>query len=266
MRYKKKNYLVSIIINCHNGDKYLDKAINSIIKQTYNNWEIIFWNNKSEDKSEEIIKKFNDKRIKYYESKKYLKLYNARNEAIKNAKGNYICFLDCDDWWDKNKIKLQLNELESNKLNIIYSNYYLFNEKNKYKKIFSKKYLPSGYITQQLLKKYVIAMSSIMISAKFLKNNLFNSKYEIIGDFDFIIRSSIHNRILCVQKPLLFARIHKKNFSLTRRDLHIFELKNWLNDNNKLLKKIGISLRDQKLYLFKLELKKFINNFFKINI
>ena len=63
MRYKKKNYLVSIIINCHNGAKYLDKAINSIIKQTYNNWEIIFWNNKSEDKSEEIIKKFNDKRI-----------------------------------------------------------------------------------------------------------------------------------------------------------------------------------------------------------
>ena len=71
---------------------------------------------------------------------------------------------------------------------------------------------------------------------------------------------------LAPQKPLLFARIHKKNFSLTRRDMHIFELKNWLNDNYKLLKKTGISLRDQKLYLFKLELKKFINNFFKINI
>ena len=82
-------------------------------------------------------------------------------------------------------------------------------------------------------------------------------------DFDFLIRASISNRILCVQKPLLFARIHKKNFSLTRRDLHISELKNWLKYNYKLLENIGVSLRDQKFYLFKLELKKIINFFLK---
>jgi len=266
MKEKKKNYLVSVIVNCHNGAKFLDKAINSVAKQTYDNWEVIFWNNKSTDKSEQVIKNFKDKRIKYYESKKYLKLYEARNEAIKKTRGKYICFLDCDDWWDQNKIKLQLDELEFNKSSIIYSNYYLYNEEKKYKKLFSKNHLPSGYITEKLLKKYVIAMSSVMISSKFLKKKLFNSMYEIIGDFDFLIRASISNRILCVQKPLLFARIHKKNFSLTRRDLHISELKNWLKYNYKLLENIGVSLRDQKFYLFKLELKRLINFFFKVNI
>jgi len=55
--------------------------------------------------------------------------------------------------------------------------------------------------------------------------------YKIIRDFDFLIRASISNRILCIQKLLLFAIISKKNFSLTRRDLDIFELKNWLKYN-----------------------------------
>ena len=263
---RKKKNLVSVIINCHNGAKFLDKAISSVVKQTYDTWEVIFWNNKSTDQSEQIIKNFKDQRIKYYESKKYLKLYEARNEAIKKTKGKYICFLDCDDWWDRNKIKLQLEELEFNKSNIIYSNYYLFNEQKKYKKLFSKTHLPSGYITEKLLKKYVIAMSSVMISNKFLKKKLFNSMYEIIGDFDFLIRASISNRILCVQKPLLFIRIHKKNFSHIRRDLHIFELKNWLKNNFKLLENLRISLHYQKFYLFKLEFKKLINFFFRVNI
>ena len=161
---------------------------------------------------------------------------------------------------------MQIDKLESSNSNIIYSNYYIFSEENKYQKLFYSTSLPSGYITKQLLKKYSIAISSTMVRAKFLKKILFNSKYEIIGDFDFFIKSSIHNKILCIQKPLLFTRIHKKNFSLTRRDLHIFELKNWLNDYCKLLQKNGISLRYQKLYLYKLKLKNFINIFLKVNI
>ena len=98
----KKNFnnpLVSIIMNCHNGEKYLKKSIKSVISQNYKNWELIFWNNQSKDNSKKIFKLFNDKRLKYFESKKFQKLYEARNSAIKNAKGEYICFLDTDDWW-----------------------------------------------------------------------------------------------------------------------------------------------------------------------
>ena len=78
--------LVSVIINCHNGEKFLNKSIQSVINQTYNNWEIIFWNNKSTDKSEQIVRSFKDRRIKYFKSNKFQRLYKTRNLAIKKSK------------------------------------------------------------------------------------------------------------------------------------------------------------------------------------
>ncbi len=100
---KKKLPLVSIIVNCFNGEKFLSQSIKTIFDQTYTNWEIIFWDNKSSDKSREIIKSFKDRRIKYFYSKKYNTLYKSRNLAIKKTKGDYICFLDTDDLWNKKK-------------------------------------------------------------------------------------------------------------------------------------------------------------------
>ena len=129
---KKNFFLVSVIVNCHNGEKYLNRCIKSILSQTYKNWEIIFWNNLSYDNSEEIIKSYRDKRIKIYKSKKFLTLYEARNKAIKKAKGNYICFLDVDDYWNKNKLKKQINFFKKNKsYDIVYSNFYTVRNKKK---------------------------------------------------------------------------------------------------------------------------------------
>ena len=62
------NPVVSVIINCHNGEKYLSKCIKSILAQTYKNWEIVFWDNCSTDNSKKIIKNFKDTRIKYFKS------------------------------------------------------------------------------------------------------------------------------------------------------------------------------------------------------
>ena len=97
-----------MIINTFNGEKFLRKSILSATKQTYKNLEIIIFDNKSKDKTLSIVKSIKDKRIKYYKSKKYLKLYAARNEAIKKSKGEYLAFLDSDDWWKSNKIEKQI--------------------------------------------------------------------------------------------------------------------------------------------------------------
>ena len=72
-----------------------------------------------------------DKRIKYFKSKSFLNLYNARNQAIKKV-GKYLAFLDADDWWHKEKLTKQVAFIKKKKINIIYSNLYLFyeNEKN----------------------------------------------------------------------------------------------------------------------------------------
>ena len=101
----QKKPLVSIIINCLNGSKYLNEAIKSVLDQTYKNWEIIFFDNNSTDQSRSILQTYNEKRIKYFKSKVTHTLYKARNLAIKKSKGDLIAFLDVDDWWTKNKLK-----------------------------------------------------------------------------------------------------------------------------------------------------------------
>ena len=72
--------LVSVLVNCHNGEKYLKEAINSILNQSYPNFEIIFFDNNSTDRSLEIIKSYNDQRINIYKSKNLIPLYEARNK------------------------------------------------------------------------------------------------------------------------------------------------------------------------------------------
>ena len=84
---KKDNSLtVSIIMNCHNGETFLKQSIDSIINQSFKNWELIFFDNVSDDNSLEIVDSFNDKRIKVFKSEKFINLYHARNEAIQKAK------------------------------------------------------------------------------------------------------------------------------------------------------------------------------------
>ena len=102
-------------MNCYNGEKYLKKSIKSILKQSYKNWELIFFDNKSQDNSKKIFFEFKDKRLKYFYSKKKLKLYRARNQAIKKSKGHYISFLDTDDFWHKDKLRDQINFFKKNK-------------------------------------------------------------------------------------------------------------------------------------------------------
>ena len=77
-----KNSLVSIVMNCHNGEHFLNSAIQSILNQTYSNWELIFWDNQSTDNSKNIISSFKDRRIRYYYSQEFTKLGEARNLAI----------------------------------------------------------------------------------------------------------------------------------------------------------------------------------------
>ena len=105
---------ISVIVNCHNGEKYLNKCISSILNQKYKNIEIIFFDNFSSDSSKSILAKFKDDRIKYFFSNKKLFLYAARNEAIKVSSGEIIAFLDVDDWWNENYLSSRADVFDDN--------------------------------------------------------------------------------------------------------------------------------------------------------
>ena len=86
------NKLISIIVNCFNGEKYLRDALDSIISQTYQDWELIFWDNKSTDLSAKIFQSYNDKRFNYFLSKSHTSLNEARTKALDKINGEFFCF------------------------------------------------------------------------------------------------------------------------------------------------------------------------------
>jgi len=244
----KTNPLVSVIMNCYNGEEYLHDAINSVIKQTYNNWELIFWDNLSTDKSSEIFKNFKDERLKYFCASKHSKfIYEAKNFAIEKAKGEFIAFLDVDDFWFPKKLELQIPLFNDPKAGLVYGNLYRFFVKKNKKEIYRKS-LPKGDITDKLLNDYVIGSPTYVIRAKLLKElkYCFNKNLHIIGDFDLNLRISTKWKIDCIQTPVAVARVHGKNVSLLNQDKEISELKTWYKDmkeneifsNNKNLKQI----------------------------
>ncbi len=161
--------LVSIIMNCYNGEKYLREAIDSVIEQTYQNWEIIFWNNQSTDKSEEIFKSYEDRRLKYYFAPKHTLLYEARNYASEKSSGNFIAFLDVDDYWETNKLDEQMKVLiKDGNVAMVYSNYYFKNEIKNTNKILHNNKLPEGLILDKLLRKHIVGLLTMIININFL--------------------------------------------------------------------------------------------------
>ena len=126
------NPLISIIVNCFNGEKYLRKALESILSQTYTNWEVIFWDNRSSDNSKKIFSEFKDSRFKYFISNTHTTLYEARNNAINQSKGEILAFLDTDDWWDENKLEKQIVFFKDEKVGLVHTNFYLFYENYKW--------------------------------------------------------------------------------------------------------------------------------------
>ena len=133
--------LVSVIINCFNGEKYLCEALDSVIIQTYKNWEIIFWDNQSTDKSAEIFKSYKDSRLKYYCASSHANiLYEAKNYALQKANGDFIAFLDVDDWWLPNKLDKQIPLFDDPDVALVYGNLWRLFEKKIRKKFIEKRF------------------------------------------------------------------------------------------------------------------------------
>ena len=250
-----KNPLVSIIMNCHNGQIFLEESLKSIFSQSYEKWELIFWDNKSNDKSKKILNNFKDKRIKYFYSNEFNTLYKSRNLAVKKATGKFITFLDTDDIWNK-KIGKTDQFVKKNNVKICCTNIEILNDRNKKEKTLLKTIKK----IHQLLNRYDLGIS-IMIEKKLINKILFNTKYEIIGDFDLFVNLSLIYKIGYLDEVLATYRLHEKSLSHQRIDLHIRELRSWIKYHEIKFKKNNFNFKYQKFYLLKLMIKKSLKFF-----
>ena len=253
---REKRGLVSIILNCFNGEAYLHEAINSIKLQTYKNWELIFWDNQSTDRSKKILNSFKLDKLKYFYSEKHTSLYESRNLAEKKCEGEYIAFIDADDTWEKNKLEKQIKLFENKLVGVVYGNLWIYNEKSKKRKIFSKDKLIKGIIDKKILSNYKIGIITSMIRKDLLIDNkiYFDKKYNHIGDFDLFIKLSRICEFDAVQAPVATYRIHGNNLSLKNSDREISELKSWLLENKLLL-----NMEQKKQFSARILNREFIN-------
>lgn len=235
-------------MNCYNGETYLSESIKSVISQTYKNWELIFWDNKSIDKSAEIFKGFQDKRLRYFCAEEHATLYKARNLAIEKSNGDFIAFLDTDDLWESDKLSLQIKYFDNSQVGVVYGNCWIL-KKNKTKKIYIKQKLSSGKIFNQLIDNYNVGILTAMIRKTFYLNlkKKFDERFWIVGDFDLFMRLSKICKFQAIQKPIATYRLHEKNLTKLSKGKELEESEVWLKENkfelnasqiNKLQKKV----------------------------
>ncbi len=124
---------VSIITPLYNGDKYILELVNSVLRQTYSNWELIIVDDCSTDMGVDVLSKYlkQDKRIRLIQNDFNSGPALSRNKAIFEAQGEFIAFLDSDDLWDANKLSVQISYMKRNNIFFSYTYYNQINEQGK---------------------------------------------------------------------------------------------------------------------------------------
>ena len=259
----EKKGLVSVILNCYNGEKYLQAAIDTVINQSYSKWELIFWDNRSNDNSKKIFDSYKSDKLKYFISKRHTTLYEARNFALKECRGEYIAFIDSDDTWEKNKLERQIKLFNNEAIGVVYGNLWIYNERLKKKKIFATNSLLKGKIYSKIFSDYKIGVITSVIRKKvLLKNKInFESKYNHIGDFDLFIKLSKVSEFDAVQEPVATYRVHGENLSLKNVDQEITEMKYWLKINENDLDTTQLNQFNNRISNREFISIKFTNNF-----
>lgn len=175
---------VSIITPCHNSRKFISDTINSVLLQTFSDWEMLITDDCSTDNSVEIIETFveKDNRIKLIKSDKNLGGAGARNLAIRQAQGKFIAFLDSDDIWEKEKLERQIIFMEKNNYAFSFSQYYIMDEQgNKTEKIIQ---VPKSIDYKHYLSNTIIGCLTVVIDR------------EKTGNFEMPLIKSSHDMAL----------------------------------------------------------------------
>ena len=242
--------LVSVIINCHNSEKYLDETLRSVISQTYKKWELIFYDNKSTDNSFNIFKSFKENRFKYFKSRKFKKLGEARKDALLKARGAYITFLDADDIWKKNKLKVQLKYFNNKNIGFTTSNSVFFDEKNE-KNFYPDNKRFNKNIFYDLIKNYFISFDTVIIKTSKLNElkKKLDKKFNIIHDLDLIIRLSKICEMNYAPYALSKWRMRSDSLSYNNFKNIIKEKKLFITSLSRLLKNDKKFLVSRKVFL-----------------
>ena len=216
---KNKDIIVSIIIPTFNHAIFLKKSIQSVIDQTYTNWELIIVDNYSTDETESIVNTFDDERIKYLKFKNNGVIAASRNKGVDIAKGIWIAFLDSDDFWKIDKLKTCFNLIDIN-TEILYHDVELIGKPvyffRKHFVLKSRKLKPP-FIKDLLINGNIICNSSLVVKKKLLDEiNRIDEDANMIAaeDYNMLLKFATRtSNFQYIPKSLSFYRIHENGIS-----------------------------------------------------
>tara|TARA_B110000438_G_C15654896_1_gene581207 strand:+ start:124 stop:966 length:843 start_codon:yes stop_codon:yes gene_type:complete len=234
-----QNILISFNICCYNSQKYIKETINSIIDQTYKNWEIIIIDDGSTDDTSNIIKNYIKKgvKLKYFYQKNKGFAY-SRNFAIKQSSGEWIAILDHDDICNKNRLEVQVKNIINNpKCNLFFSNIEMFSDNSIPVNKFNKHLEKDGFNIKELNLSAVnarnnliehgcfITTSSVIFNKNIIGDDIkFDDKYIFISDYIFFLNTSYKYNIFYENTILVKWRKHEDQVTTKKEKILIKEL------------------------------------------
>lgn len=208
--------LVSVIMNGYNCEKYLKQAIDSVLSQTYKNWEIIFWDNASTDATQSIATSYGPK-LRYFRSDINTTLGAARNKALEQARGELIAFLDTDDYWLPEKLAIQVGILQKSKeVDFIYGNCYILDHQAGRQHKSLRMPQPSGNVFGRFLQHYPVNLQTVLLRRSALEalDHLFDDQLMLSEEFDLFMRILYRSKAYYLDVPTAVYRIHENMSSI----------------------------------------------------
>ena len=232
----------SVVIPTHNRSTLLKRALDSVLNQTFQDFEIIVVDDHSTDDTPNIIKKYSDKRLKYAKNNRLKGACGARNTGIFSAKGQWVAFLDDDDSWfpDKLKEQYQLIERSSEKVGLVCSDYAIY--KGIGKRLRKIKNRPAGWVRDKILYGGIIGcLSSTVVKADILsKIGGFDESFPSCQDQDLWLQVAGCSEFASVPKTLVLMYQEKRD---RIGQNHKGKMDGYIKLRNKYFDIIGKSLR-----------------------
>ncbi|MDR1877830.1 MAG: glycosyltransferase [Flavobacteriaceae bacterium] len=203
--------LVSIITACYNSENFITDTIESVLKQTYTDWEWIIIDDHSKDNSVEIIKRYTDDRIKLILLDENHGAAKTRNYGIERARGRYIAFIDSDDIWLPNALEERINFLKNNNEEAVYTSYKRVNEKLE---SCLDDFIAEDNITyNRLLKNCPVFISTLVYDTQRI-GKIFIPDVRRREDYAMILNlSKVVRKIKAIPRSLVIYRIRNNSYS-----------------------------------------------------
>ncbi len=223
-----KNPKISVIMPVYNGEKYLNEAIDSILHQTYTNFEFIILNDGSTDKTEEIILSYDDPRIVYVKNEENLQIVKTLNKGIDLAKGKYIARMDADDISLPERFEKQINRLENSNIKVLFSKVILINEKQNSCGDWNDdtNCKDIGSIVKILPKRNCLAHPTLMMETALLRQYKYDIHAAHSEDYNLWLRL-ISDGNMCdkIDEELVHYRIHEQSITVSQNKNNIHRYK-----------------------------------------